>query len=70
MVQGGVPPAGAGDPDGLANGLGRPDEHNKLFRAGDGGVEQVRCSIIHELVVIGDDHARILAALGAVHRDR
>ena len=53
MVQGGVPPAGAGDPDGLADGLGRPDEHNKQFRAGDGGVEQVRCSIIHELVVIG-----------------
>ena len=32
VVQGGVSAAGAGDPDGLADGLGRPDEDNKGCR--------------------------------------
>src|SRR5664279_3669736 len=41
VVQGSVPAAGAGDPDGLADGLGGSDEDDEFLCPGDRGVQQV-----------------------------
>jgi len=41
VVQGGVVAAGAGDPDGLADGLGGSDKDDEFLGSGDGGVQQV-----------------------------
>ena len=67
VVQGGVAAAGAGDPDGLADGLGGSDEDDEFLGPRDGGVQQVPLQHHPRAGGDRDDHARVFAALRAVH---
>src|SRR5829696_9935898 len=67
VVEGGVAVAVAGGADGLGQGAAGADQHHQLLGPADGGVEQVALEHEPGRLDHGHDHARVLAALGAVH---